>query len=184
MVDNINSAITAMCKAYPSGRVGMAAAIGMTIDQFHNHMYEKVGSRFFSISELERMEDLSGTSFLAEYFACRKGKLLVEIPKPETIDNVDLYQLEMKTNAVQGKLNQAKFATLEDGVIDKSEKKHLSKLFHNAIRHQVHGFMGLLALYGVSEGSVDLFVSSRKNDARECAAPGVVACQFVENINA
>jgi hypothetical protein len=156
----------------------MAAALDMSIDQFHNHMYQKVGSRFFSINELERMEDLSGTSLLAEYFATRRGKLLVGVPAPESIDNVDLFQLEMEANAVKGKLDQAKFAAMEDGVIDSGEKKTLSKLFQNTIRHQIHGFMGLMALYGVSEGSVDIFVASRKSDARECAAPGAVACRF------
>lgn len=178
MVDNINSAITAMCKAYPSGRVGMANAMGMSIDQFHNHMYQKVGSRFFTLAELELMEDLSGTSLFAEYSANRRGRLLVDIPKPETLDNVDLFQHEMQSNAEKGKLDLAKYAALEDGVIDSREKKTLSKLFYSSIRHQVHGFMGLMALYGVSEGSVDMFVASRKDDARECAAPGAVACRF------
>lgn len=178
MVENINSAITAMCKAYPTGRLGIAKALGMSIDQFHNHMYQKVGSRFFSVSELELMEDLSGTSLLADYFATRRGMLLVEIPKPESIDNVDLFQLEMEANAKRGKLDQAKFAALADGVIDKREKKNLSQLFNSAMRHQIHGFMGLMALYGAADGSVDLFVASRKDDARECAAPGAVACRF------
>ncbi len=178
MVDNINSAITAMCKAYPSGRVGMANALGMSIDQFHNHMYQKVGSRFFTLAELELMEDLSGTSLFAEYSANRRGRLLVDIPKPESLDNVDLFQHEMQLNAVRGKLDQAKFAALADGVIDSKEKKTLLQMFHNSLRHQMHGFMGFLALYGVSEGSVDMFVASRKDDARECAAPGAVACRF------
>lgn len=178
MVDNINSAITAMCKAYPSGRVGMAKALRMSIDQFHNHMYQKVGSRFFTLAELELMEDLSGTAFFAEYSANRRGRLLVDVPVPESLDNVDLFHHEMQSNAEKGKLDLAKYAALEDGVIDSGEKKTLSKLFYSSIRHQIHGFMGLMALYGVSDGSVDLFVASRKDDARECAAPGAVACRF------
>ncbi|WBM69157.1 hypothetical protein OH773_13280 [Buttiauxella sp. WJP83] len=178
MVDNIKSAISAMCKAYPSGRLGIAAALDMSIDQFHNHLYQKVGSRFFTISELEMMEDLSGTSLLAEYFAARRGKWLVDIPKPESLDNVDLFQHEMQSNAEKGKLDQAKFAALEDGVIDSREKKTLSQMFHSSLRHQIHGFMGFMALYGVSDGAVDMFVASRKDDARECAAPGAVACRF------
>nr|WP_158699025.1 hypothetical protein [Cronobacter dublinensis] len=39
MVDNIKAAISAMCKAHPAGRLGMAADLGMNIDTFHNHMY-------------------------------------------------------------------------------------------------------------------------------------------------
>ncbi|MFP2514006.1 YmfL family putative regulatory protein [Buttiauxella agrestis] len=139
----------------------MAKALGMSIDQFHNHMYQKVGSRFFTMAELELMEDLSGTSLLADYFATRRGKLLVDIPEPESLDNVDLFQHEMQLNAVRGKLDQAKFAALADGVIDSKEKKTLSQMFHNSLRHQMHGFMGFMALYGVSDGAVDMFVASK-----------------------
>lgn len=61
MVDSINTAIRLMCKAHKHGRLGMASDLGMTIDQFHNHLYQKCGSRFFTLAELERMEDLSGS---------------------------------------------------------------------------------------------------------------------------
>ncbi len=40
MVDSINTAIRLMCKAHKHGRLGMASDLGMTIDQFHNHLYQ------------------------------------------------------------------------------------------------------------------------------------------------
>ena len=58
MVDSINTAIRLMCKAHKHGRLGMASDLGMTIDQFHNHLYQKCGSRFFTLAELERMSEL------------------------------------------------------------------------------------------------------------------------------
>ena len=91
MVDSINTAIRLMCKAHKHGRLGMASDLGMTIDQFHNHLYQKCGSRFFTLAELERMEDLSGSCYLAEYQANRKGKWLVDVPTAESLDNVELY---------------------------------------------------------------------------------------------
>lgn len=165
MVDSIKAAISAMCKAHPGGRLGMAADLGMSIDTFHNHMYQKCGSRFFTLAELERMEDLSGISMLAEYAAARVGKLLVDVPRPESIDNVDLYSLDMQANAAKGLLAQAQIEAAGDGVIDRHERKKLSELFRKTIRHQFHGFMGFMALYGVSDQAVDLFVTSRKGDA-------------------
>lgn len=51
-----------MCKAYPGGREAMAGALGMTLTQFNNNLYEKNGCRFFEVSELEAMEDISNTS--------------------------------------------------------------------------------------------------------------------------
>ncbi|HAH9343269.1 TPA: hypothetical protein HIQ17_002841 [Escherichia coli] len=168
MVDSINTAIRLMCKAHKNGRVGMAADLGMTIDQFHNHMYQKCSSRFFTVAELEQMQTLSGTSYLAEYFAARCGKLLVDVPAPDSIDNVDLYEIDMKVTAAAGELASAKMAAVADGVIDKKERQTLSDLFNKKLRHQIHGFLGFMALYGagISDQAVDVFVSTgRKSDA-------------------
>lgn len=149
MVDSINTAIRLMCKAHKHGRLGMASDLGMTIDQFHNHLYQKCGSRFFTLAELERMEDLSGSCYLAEYQANRKGKWLVDVPTAESLDNVELYSIEMKAAAASGELANAKMAAAADGVIDSSERKTLSELFSKKLRHQIHGFLGFMALYGV-----------------------------------
>lgn len=107
MVDSINTAIRLMCKAHKHGRLGMASDLGMTIDQFHNHLYQKCGSRFFTLAELERMEDLSGSCYLAEYQANRKGKWLVDVPTAESLDNVELYSIEMKAAAASAVPNLA-----------------------------------------------------------------------------
>ena len=168
MVDSINTAIRLMCKAHKHGRLGMASELGMTIDQFHNHLYQKCGSRFFTIAELEQMQALSDSFYLAEYFAGRCGKLLVDVPKADSIDNVDLFDIEMQSTVAAGALASAKMAAVADGVIDTSESKTLSELFNKKLRHQIHGFLGFMALYGVgiSDQAVDVFVSTgRKGDA-------------------
>ncbi|MBD9642899.1 hypothetical protein IB231_04560 [Pantoea sp. PNT02] len=164
MVDTINSAIRLMCKAHPHGRLGMAADMGMTIDQFHNHLYRKCGSRFFSLDELQQMEDLSRSTYLAEYFANRKGLTLVDVSTVEKVDKVDLYDIELRNKATAGKLAIAKQEAVADGVIDQKELKTLSGLFQQKMRGQIHGFLGFLALYGVgvTEHSVDMFMSNRK----------------------
>lgn len=69
---NLKEVVKSMCKAYPGGREAMAGALGMTVTQFNNNLYEKNGCRFFEVSELEAMEDISNTSLLADYFARRR----------------------------------------------------------------------------------------------------------------
>jgi hypothetical protein len=45
----------------------------------------------FEVNELEAMEDISNTSLLADYFARRRGALLVDVPHLEDLDRVDLF---------------------------------------------------------------------------------------------
>lgn len=164
MVDTLKNSNPLDVQGTPAGRLGMAYDLGMTIDQFHNHLYRKCQSRFFTVDELMKMEDLSGTNYLAEHFASRRRLTLVDIPSMQNVDKVDLFDIELKTDAADGELASAKLAAVSDGVIDSHEHKNLSELFHKKIRHQIHGFMGFLALYGVgvSDHSVDMFVASNR----------------------
>ena len=50
---NLKEVVKAMCKAYHGGREAMAGALGMTLTQFNNNLYEKNGCRFFEVNELE-----------------------------------------------------------------------------------------------------------------------------------
>ena len=77
---NLKDVVKGMCKAVAGGRSAMAGALGMSETAFNNNLYEKNGCRFFEIGELEAMEDISGTNLLTEYFARRRGLLVVEIP--------------------------------------------------------------------------------------------------------
>lgn len=58
---SLKEVVKAMCKAYPGGREAMAGALGMSVTQFNNNLYEKNGCRFFEVNELEAMEDISNT---------------------------------------------------------------------------------------------------------------------------
>src|SRR5471030_2947073 len=130
MVD-VKSVVKAMCKAFPGGRSAMAGGLGMTETQFNNNLYEKNGCRFFEVSELEAMEDLSGTNCLAEYFAQRRGMLLVGIPNREELDHVELFILGVKVAAKSGKVDQQiNDSIADDGVIDEVEKAEIMALHH------------------------------------------------------
>ena len=63
------------------------------------------------------MEDISNTS-LADYFARRRGALLVDVPHTEELDRVDLFSRAMRTSAARGQVDQIIEQALEDGVIE------------------------------------------------------------------
>lgn len=125
----LKEVVKAMCKAYPGGREAMAGALGMSITTFTNNLYEKNGCRFFEVSELEAMEDISNTSFLANYFAERRGSLLVDIPKMDELDRVDLFSRAMRTSAARGQVDQIIESALEDGVIEQEEADEI-RVYH------------------------------------------------------
>ena len=182
MVDTINEAIRGMCKAHPTGKPGMAAALGMTVDVFNNRAYRKCGSRFFTLDELELMQDLSGTALFAEYSASRVKCLLVDIPRLDELDNVCLHRNEMDAAVAKGEYSLAKIKAMDDGVIDRHESRDITNKLKSYLKHTMQGCLCFLALNGVADNAVDAFVCQRKSDARECAAPGVVANEsFVEN---
>ena len=111
---SLKEVVKAMCKAYPGGREAMAGALGMSVTQFNNNLYEKNGCRFFEVNELEAMEDISNTSLLADYFARRRGALLVDVPHLGDLDRVDLFTRAMRTAAARGQVDQINAARESD----------------------------------------------------------------------
>lgn len=142
----LKEVVKEMCKAYPGGRTAMAGALGMTETTFNNNLYEKNGCRFFEREELEAMEDLSNTNFLAEYFANRRNLLLVEKVKPEDLDEPELFRLMSRASSKRGELAVFMDKSLEDGKVDGNEESHIMKLLDKAIasgRAAVNAFIKL-----------------------------------------
>lgn len=146
MVD-IKETVKAMCKALPGGRSAMAGGLGMTLAHFNNNLYEKNGCRFFEHHELEAMEDLSGTNLLAEYFARRRGALLVEIPQFEELDQVGLFEKSIRTAANRGHVDQVIAKSLEDGVICKEEAEDIMVYHRRHLAAREEEVQAIIALY-------------------------------------
>ncbi len=147
MVD-IKETVKAMCKAFPGGRQAMAGALGMTLTQFNNNLYEKNGCRFFELDELEAMEDLSGTSLLAERAARRRGALLVDVPKFDDLDSTELYTRTVYTAACRGQVDQMINAAIEDGLIDEAEAQEIEVLHAKHMAAREAEIRSILALFG------------------------------------
>ncbi|MFJ5428995.1 YmfL family putative regulatory protein [Pectobacterium actinidiae] len=147
MVD-IKETIKAMCKAYPGGRSAMAGALGMSTEAFNNNLYEKNGCRFFELHELEAIEDISGTSLLAEYFAQRRGALLVDVPTFDDLDRVELYSRSVHTAAQRGQVDQMIQRAIEDGVIDEDESREIMSLHNKHLAAREAEIRSILSLFG------------------------------------
>ncbi|EKO3556524.1 hypothetical protein P0E96_000724 [Vibrio metschnikovii] len=110
------------------GKETVAAVLGMSVDSFNNHLYEKKGSRFFNVDELVEMADLTNTPYVAEYFARRVHCLVVECPSAAELDSVDMFDCHLHLNAVKGLLDQTIEEAKADGVFDAKERKAIAKL--------------------------------------------------------
>ncbi|MFG0473733.1 YmfL family putative regulatory protein [Vibrio sp. YQ_10] len=110
------------------GKEAVAAVLGMSIDSFNNHLYEKKGSRFFSVDELVEMAELTNTSYVAEYFANRVSCLVVEQPDVAVLDTVDMFDCHLHLNAVKGLLDKTIEEAKADGVFDARERVLIAQL--------------------------------------------------------
>ncbi|NAW60110.1 MULTISPECIES: YmfL family putative regulatory protein [unclassified Vibrio] len=110
------------------GKEAVAAVLGMSVDSFNNHLYEKKGSRFFSVDELVEMADLTESTYVAEYFAERVGHMVIEKPIPAELDNVDMFDCHLQLNAVKGVLDKTINEAKSDGVFDARERKVIKAL--------------------------------------------------------
>lgn len=149
---NLKEVVKAMCSAYPGGRSAMAGALGMTLTQFNNNLYEKNGCRFFEYHEVEAMEEFSNTNYLAEYHATRRNKLLVDKANPAEIDSVELHHVRLQGDINRGKYDQKMQDAMADGVIDAEEEKVLWKKLDRYVATKTAELIGFLSLYGIGKG--------------------------------
>jgi hypothetical protein len=117
-----------MCDAFVGGRAALAEALGMRLTEFNNNLYEKNGCRFFSFDELERMQALSGTKCVADYFAQRAAAFVVAIPEEAELDTVELHHLSLNTDVRRGEVDHLIMSSIsDDGCIDSEEEARILK---------------------------------------------------------
>ncbi|MGK0663676.1 YmfL family putative regulatory protein [Serratia marcescens] len=144
---NLKDVVKGMCKSVAGGRSAMAGALGMSETAFNNNLYEKNGCRFFEIGELEAMEDISGTNLLTEYFAQRRGLLVVENPALEELDQVELFSKSIRTAAHRGHVDQIIQESLADGVIDEKEAADIMRFHRKHLQARDAEVRAVLALF-------------------------------------
>lgn len=120
--------IKQMCDAFAGGRAALADALGMKLVEFNNNLYEKNGCRFFSIDELEKMQGLTKTKCVADYFAQKAGAFVVSIPteSESELDTVELHHLSLNTDVRRGEVDHLIMSSItDDGCIDAEEEARI-----------------------------------------------------------
>lgn len=127
-----------MVAAFPGGKSALAGALGIELSAFNNSLYEKNGTKFFDFDELEAMQDLTKTAFVADYFAQRAGCAAYQLPEVSELDNVELHALSLFADVVRGEVDKLIHESINnDGVIDKAEKKLIWEAIYKEIAARI-----------------------------------------------
>ncbi|HBA3803789.1 TPA: helix-turn-helix transcriptional regulator [Escherichia coli] len=118
-----------------------------------------------TLSRIERLEQIPSIE-LAERF--------VSLPDVEDVDNADINQRLLEVIEQIGSYSKQIRSAIEDGVVEPHEKTAINdELYLSISKLQEHAAL----VYKI-------FCISESNDARECAAPGAVACRDCGETNA
>lgn len=121
VLETLRQVMSAVVCAYPGGRECAASRLGYQLKQFDNRIYENAGSRPLTYDQIHQLELDSSTTFLPEFIAQLYGGMFVPLTKAEDLDNVELYQRSLKTDAKLGLIDQLIASSIEDGVIEPAE---------------------------------------------------------------
>ncbi|TVO37428.1 hypothetical protein FOF44_07115 [Vibrio algivorus] len=123
----------------------VAEVLNMNIHQLKNRLYNKKGQDL-TCEQLLELTVQSNSSAIAQYFAGAIGQVVVDLPEPD-IDTVDMFECQLKLNAVKGLLDMTIEEARKDGVLDAEERQRISKL-KMQFQAMFEGFMfGLDSLY-------------------------------------
>ncbi|HIE4545005.1 TPA: YmfL family putative regulatory protein [Providencia rettgeri] len=145
----LKEVVKEMCKAFPGGRSAMAGALGISETTFNNKLYEKNGCRFFENDELEAIEELSGTKLLVEYHLDRHSMTAMEPIEAEKLDQVELFDIRMKLDAMQGALAVLIQESIADGILTGDEITAINKKSQKVFAYAKHFIDSLPVVYGV-----------------------------------
>ncbi|MES0237218.1 hypothetical protein KDV48_15780 [Citrobacter sedlakii] len=112
--------------------------------------------------------------FIADAVAQSANGVFVSLPDVEDVDNADINQRLLEVIEQIGSYSKQIRSAIEDGVVEPHEKTAINdELYLSISKLQEHAAL----VYKI-------FCISESNDARECAAPGAVACRDCGETNA
>ncbi|MGU9870117.1 YmfL family putative regulatory protein [Kluyvera ascorbata] len=175
------AAIRRTILAFPGGYeesaevLGLYKADGVTpaTDKLHNRLRAD-GDQIFPLSWALLLQSASGTHYVTDAIARHSGGVFVPMVEVDDVDNGDINQRLMESIEWIGKHSQYLRKATADGVIDAAEREQIEENSYQVMaKWQEH----LTLLFRV-------FCAPEKSDARECAAPGALACRISGETNA
>ncbi len=144
--ESLREAILKSEKFFAGGRAELARRMGMTYDQFRNRLEEKNGCKPFDAQHLEDIQFITGTSYIAQYYANKASCLLVK-SVPTELDSEELSEIQISEMAAIGEMNVAIADALKDGEIDEKEAKKIKDLTMKAVSKILNGKLSTISVY-------------------------------------
>ena len=129
--------MSAVVCAYPGGRECAAARLGLPLKRLDNQVYENAGAQPLNDAQLHLLEQTTGTTHLPDYICALYGGVFVPMPEQGELDNVELFERALNTQAKRGRVDQLIVQALDDGLIDEAELAQIvaAHRAHIAARH-------------------------------------------------
>ncbi|MDN8599040.1 YmfL family putative regulatory protein [Citrobacter sp. S2-9] len=155
----------------PGGYAEAADWLGVTENALFNRLRVD-GDQIFPLGWVLVLQQAGGTHHIADAVARYSGGVFVPLVALDDVANADINDRLLETMEWIGRHSQMIRGYIADGVIDEQERRNIDENSYQVMaKWQEH----LTLLYRV-------FCAPEKSDARECAAPGALACRSrVEN---
>ncbi|SUW63267.1 Uncharacterised protein [Buttiauxella agrestis] len=138
--------------------------LGVTENALFNRLRAD-GDQIFPLGWALVLQQAGGTNHVAEAVARNSGGVFVPLVDLNSVDNADINQRLMESIEWIGRHSERVRQAIEDGVIDSDERQDLDETSYRVMaKWQEH----ITLLYRV-------YCPPEKSDAREYAAPGVLA---------
>ena len=158
------AAIRRTISSLPGGYAEAAEWLGTTEDALFNRL-RAGGDQIFPLNWALVLQQASGQKLIADAVSRQSNSVNVPLVEIEDVDNADINQRLMESIEWIGRHSQYLRQATADGVIDAAEREQIEENSYQVMaKWQEH----LTLLYRV-------FCPPEKSDARECAAPGVLA---------
>lgn len=144
--ESLKEAILKSEKQFSGGRAEIARLMGLSYDAYRNRLREDREDQQFTASQLEDIQFITGTAYIAQYFANKAGQMTVAIPSSD-VDAEELSEIQIAESAALGGLSVIIAQALEDGRIDDDE----SKLINEAT------LIAMAKLFGKSSSIIQLY---------------------------
>jgi len=157
----------------PGGYSEAAEWLGVTENALFNRLRTD-GDQIFPLGWAMVLQRAGGSNHIADAIARNSNGVFVPLADVEEVENGDINQRLMESVEWIGKHSQYLRKATADGVIDEAERAQIEENSYQVMaKWQEH----LTLLFRV-------FCAPEKSDARECAAPGAVACRISGETNA
>lgn len=150
--------------ALPGGYAEAADWLDVTENALFNRLRAD-GDQIFPLGWAMVLQRAAGTHYIADAVAQSAGGVFVSLPEIEEVENADINQRLLEVIEQIGNYSKQIRSAIEDGVVEPHEQTAINdELYLSISKLQEHAAL----VYKI-------FCAPEKSDARECAAPGVVA---------